>query len=304
MRWTAPNILTVLRLLAAPMLGIVFLILPRPAADWVALFLFIFASLTDYIDGWLARKWAQISRFGAMLDPIADKAMVVIALAVLLGLHGISDWTLIPIAAILFREVFVSGLQGIPGRDGRASEGHAAGEMEDGGADGGHFAALRLGPVRSLFHHADARHVARYRGRHPVGRDRGQRRAVVEIPRPDRGVLRRVDPAVAGGGAYADHRVGLFSQGDAIPQGNAMKLDIHYFAWLRERLGTGHETVETEADTVAELIEELRARDEGYAYAFSDTGAIRAAVDQELVEFDAGLGGAREVAFFPPMTGG
>jgi CDP-diacylglycerol--glycerol-3-phosphate 3-phosphatidyltransferase len=77
----------------------------------VALFLFIFASLTDYIDGWLARKWGQISRFGAMLDPIADKAMVVIALAVLLGLHGISDWTLIPVAAILFREVFVSGLR-------------------------------------------------------------------------------------------------------------------------------------------------------------------------------------------------
>jgi cardiolipin synthase len=149
MQWNAPNILTVLRLLAAPMLGIVFLILPRPAADWVALFLFIFASLTDYIDGWLARKWAQISRFGAMLDPIADKAMVVIALAVLLGLHGISDWTLIPVAAILFREVFVSGLQGIPGRNGRASEGHAAGEMEDGGADGGHFDALRWG----LFDH-------------------------------------------------------------------------------------------------------------------------------------------------------
>jgi molybdopterin synthase sulfur carrier subunit len=48
----------------------------------------------------------------------------------------------------------------------------------------------------------------------------------------------------------------------------------------------------------------LRARDEGYAHAFSDTRAIRAAVDQDLVEFDAPLSGAREVAFFPPMTGG
>lgn len=111
MRWNLPNTLTVLRLIAAPMLGVVFLVLPRPAADWVALFLFMFASLTDYIDGWLARSWKQVSRFGAMLDPIADKAMVVIALAVLLGLHGISDWTLIPVAAILFREVFVSGLR-------------------------------------------------------------------------------------------------------------------------------------------------------------------------------------------------
>ncbi|MDG4649838.1 molybdopterin converting factor subunit 1 [Roseibacterium sp. SDUM158017] len=83
-----------------------------------------------------------------------------------------------------------------------------------------------------------------------------------------------------------------------------MKLDIRYFAWIRERLGTGHESVETEAGTVADLIDELRARDEAYAHAFADTRAIRAAVDQDLVGFDAALAGAREVAFFPPMTGG
>ena len=83
-----------------------------------------------------------------------------------------------------------------------------------------------------------------------------------------------------------------------------MKLEIRYFAWLRERLGTAQEIVETEAATVADLVEELRARDEGYAHAFADTRAIRAAVDQDLVEFDAPIGGAREVAFFPPMTGG
>lgn len=83
-----------------------------------------------------------------------------------------------------------------------------------------------------------------------------------------------------------------------------MKIDIRYFAWLRERVGTPAEQVETEAATVADLIAELRARDEGYDFAFSDTGAIRAAVDQELVDLDAPLRGAREVAFFPPMTGG
>jgi len=83
-----------------------------------------------------------------------------------------------------------------------------------------------------------------------------------------------------------------------------MKLDIRYFAWLRERVGTASEQVETEAATVAELIAELCTRDEGYAYAFSDTGSIRAALDQQLVEMDAPLSGAREVAFFPPMTGG
>ncbi|MEQ8367572.1 MAG: molybdopterin converting factor subunit 1 [Roseicyclus sp.] len=83
-----------------------------------------------------------------------------------------------------------------------------------------------------------------------------------------------------------------------------MKLDILYFAWLRERVGTAQEQVETDAATVADLVAELRTRDDGYAYAFSDMGAIRAAVDQELVDGDAPLSGAREVAFFPPMTGG
>jgi molybdopterin synthase sulfur carrier subunit len=83
-----------------------------------------------------------------------------------------------------------------------------------------------------------------------------------------------------------------------------MKLDIRYFAWLRERIGTGHETVETEAATVADLVAELRARDESHAHAFSDLRAVRAAVDRDLVDLDAPLSGAREVAFFPPMTGG
>jgi molybdopterin synthase sulfur carrier subunit len=83
-----------------------------------------------------------------------------------------------------------------------------------------------------------------------------------------------------------------------------MQLDIRYFAWVRERVGTAAEQVETEAATVADLIAELRARDEGYAYAFSDPGSIRAAVDQHLVDMDAPLSGAHEVAFFPPMTGG
>ena len=83
-----------------------------------------------------------------------------------------------------------------------------------------------------------------------------------------------------------------------------MTLEIRYFAWLRERVGTNAETVETEAATVADLIAELAARDEGYALAFSDPGAIRAAIDHALVEMDTPLAGAREVAFFPPMTGG
>lgn len=83
-----------------------------------------------------------------------------------------------------------------------------------------------------------------------------------------------------------------------------MKLDILYFAWVRERIGLPKEKLETSATTVMGLVEELREREERYAMAFSDLAALRVAVDQELTGFDASLDGAREVAFFPPMTGG
>lgn len=81
-------------------------------------------------------------------------------------------------------------------------------------------------------------------------------------------------------------------------------IDILYFAWVRERIGLPREQVETKAATVADLIEELRAREDRYALAFSDLRALRVAIDQKLADFSAPLVGAREVAFFPPMTGG
>ena len=81
-------------------------------------------------------------------------------------------------------------------------------------------------------------------------------------------------------------------------------MDVLYFAWVRERIGLPKERVETEAATVADLIDELRSKEERYAVAFSDLSALRVAVDQELTDFDASISGAREVAFFPPMTGG
>jgi len=81
-------------------------------------------------------------------------------------------------------------------------------------------------------------------------------------------------------------------------------MDVLYFAWVRERIGLPKEKVETQAKTVMALVEELRAREERYALAFSDLSALRVAVDQELTDFDAKLDGVREVAFFPPMTGG
>ena len=83
-----------------------------------------------------------------------------------------------------------------------------------------------------------------------------------------------------------------------------MTLDILYFAWVRERIGLPRETLETQAATVADLVAELSAREDRYAAAFADTSALRVAIDQTLTDFDASLAGAREVAFFPPMTGG
>ncbi|MCV2874478.1 molybdopterin converting factor subunit 1 [Defluviimonas sp. WL0050] len=81
-------------------------------------------------------------------------------------------------------------------------------------------------------------------------------------------------------------------------------IDVLYFAWVRERIGVPRERIETSAVTVADLVEELKAREDRYAAAFADTSALRVALDQELTEFSASLSGVREVAFFPPMTGG
>lgn len=83
-----------------------------------------------------------------------------------------------------------------------------------------------------------------------------------------------------------------------------MKLDLLYFAWVRERIGLSRESVETGAATVAGLVDELRLREPRYAAAFADLRAIRVAADQELAGFDTPLAGVRELAFFPPMTGG
>ncbi len=79
-----------------------------------------------------------------------------------------------------------------------------------------------------------------------------------------------------------------------------------YFAWVRERIGLAEEQVEPPPDveTVAGLVAWLKARGEGYAHAFENADVVRAALDRVHAKPDAALAGAREVAFFPPMTGG
>ena len=81
-------------------------------------------------------------------------------------------------------------------------------------------------------------------------------------------------------------------------------MDVLYFAWVRERIGLPRETVDTSAATVRDLVAELIAREDRYAAAFADISALKVALDQDLSSFDAPLKGVREVAFFPPMTGG
>jgi len=85
-----------------------------------------------------------------------------------------------------------------------------------------------------------------------------------------------------------------------------LTVKLVYFAWVRERVGKPEELVEPPAavSTVAELIAWLKTRGEEYAYAFENGHLIRAAVDKAHAKHDAPLAGAREVAFFPPMTGG
>lgn len=84
-----------------------------------------------------------------------------------------------------------------------------------------------------------------------------------------------------------------------------MTMQVLYFAWMRERIGAAAEEIDPEgAATARELVERLKARDERYRLAFADLSAVRVAVDQEMTDLDAPIADAREVAFFPPVTGG
>ena len=85
-----------------------------------------------------------------------------------------------------------------------------------------------------------------------------------------------------------------------------MPMKLVYFAWVRERVGKPEEEVELPPGvaTVADLVRWLKGRGEEYAYAFENEGVVRAAIDHVHVKPDAALAGAREIAFFPPMTGG
>jgi molybdopterin synthase sulfur carrier subunit len=82
-------------------------------------------------------------------------------------------------------------------------------------------------------------------------------------------------------------------------------MQVLYFAWMRERVGAASEEIDPQgAATARDLVAQLRDRDPRYAAAFADMTAVRVAVDQEMGDLDSPISGAREIAFFPPVTGG
>jgi len=105
-----PNLLTYGRIVAVPlMVGCFFL--EGDISNWLALFIFVSACITDFFDGYLARAWEQQSSLGRMLDPIADKLLVSAALLMLAANQTIAGWSLFAAVIILCREILVSGLR-------------------------------------------------------------------------------------------------------------------------------------------------------------------------------------------------
>ena len=107
---TLPNILTLSRILVLPALVAAFY-LDRPLSNWVTAALFTAAGLTDYLDGYLARSWDQVTRLGRFLDPVADKVMVAAAIFMMTAFGPIAGWLVLPALVILCREILVSGLR-------------------------------------------------------------------------------------------------------------------------------------------------------------------------------------------------
>ena len=105
-----PNILTVSRIIAIPVIiGLMFI--PTPLGNWLAFSVYVYAAVTDVLDGYLARIWDQQSNFGRFLDPIADKLLVAAVLLMLVGIDRIGGLTILPAAVIMCREILVSGLR-------------------------------------------------------------------------------------------------------------------------------------------------------------------------------------------------
>jgi len=110
METNIPNILTMTRIVVIPVICVL-LYVGTPSAGWLALVAYVYACVTDFLDGYIARAYQQQSRFGSMLDPIADKLLVASVLMVLLAIGRLSGTDIIAALIILSREIVVSGLR-------------------------------------------------------------------------------------------------------------------------------------------------------------------------------------------------
>jgi CDP-diacylglycerol--glycerol-3-phosphate 3-phosphatidyltransferase len=113
-RLNLPNLLTLARVAAVPLIVIIMLSDSREAGFWAAA-IFGAAAVTDFIDGWLARKWGVVTVLGKFLDPLADKLIVLAALIMLVPFGRVPAWA---VFALLAREIIVTGLRSIASSEG------------------------------------------------------------------------------------------------------------------------------------------------------------------------------------------
>ncbi len=104
------NILTVARLALLPFI-IMLMFIDRSWAAWTVLILYSLGALTDWLDGWVARRWNQVSEFGKFMDPISDKIFVAVVLVMLIATHRIEGVFVLAVIAILIREFLVAGMR-------------------------------------------------------------------------------------------------------------------------------------------------------------------------------------------------
>ena len=123
-----PNILSISRILSVP-LFIILMQHPAPLRAFFAGIVFSIASITDWLDGYLARKWGQVTKFGKLLDPIADKILVTSALVILVGLDKVAAWIAI---VIIGREFAVTGLRAIASSEGVVIPAEQVGKFKTG----------------------------------------------------------------------------------------------------------------------------------------------------------------------------
>jgi CDP-diacylglycerol--glycerol-3-phosphate 3-phosphatidyltransferase len=116
--WNAPNTITLIRIAVVPLL-LLLPLWPDKLGSQLIAWLFICAALSDWLDGWLARRGQQVTKIGKLLDPLADKLLVSTALIVLLSMGRVPPWASWMVVVIVGRELAVTGLRGFASADGR-----------------------------------------------------------------------------------------------------------------------------------------------------------------------------------------